>query len=123
MYADEQRVARWTTYVKVTKNSTGSLTKALKIGLARPFDNVRAKVCGIDLYCEAGRDTTLRTPLSWAIPGQGQDLRFRPKVDGIQDFRYVNYDDWKVLRVNLCRSVVNPGGTVSNLPDCPARDW
>lgn len=47
-------------YVKVTKNSDGSLTKAPKIGLAGPFDNVWAKVWGIDLYYESGKDTNLR---------------------------------------------------------------
>lgn len=123
-YADDQRVARWMmSYVKVTKNSDGSVTKAPKIGLAGPFDNVWAKVWGIDLYYESGKDTNLRALLSWAIPKWDRDLQFRPKADGIQDFRYVNYDDWKVLRVNLCRNVVNPGGTVSGPPTCPNRDW
>lgn len=109
-------------YGNVTKNSDGSLTKTPRIGLAGPFDNVWGKVWGIDLPYDPGRDTNLRALLSWAIPTWDQDLKLRPKADGIQDFRYVD-DDWKALRVNLCRNVVNPGGTVSDPPNCPTRDW
>ncbi|MGH3713015.1 MAG: hypothetical protein ACRDT4_06065 [Micromonosporaceae bacterium] len=54
-------------------------------------------------------------------PDVAGKVQFRPKADGIQDVTYVNYNDWQVRRVNLCRNVVNPGGLVTDPPDCPVR--
>ena len=48
-------------------------------------------------------------------------IMFRPKADGINDFGYRNYNDWDILRVNVCKQVVNPKGTVSNPIKCPER--
>ncbi|MGH3737338.1 MAG: hypothetical protein ACRDT6_17245 [Micromonosporaceae bacterium] len=125
-YQSPDRVIRWMmSYTRVTENPDGTVTKAPLIGVAGPFDNVWGTGYGIELFFEPGRDTNLRALLTWSSdkPERDGKLTFRPKADGIQDVRYVNYDDWQVLRVNLCRNVVNPGGLVSNPVSCPSADW
>lgn len=123
--ADGSGMMKWMmSYVKVTKNADGTVTKAEKVGLEGPFDNVWAAAAGVDLLYEDGVDTNLRA-VTTGIPtdtGLGA-VWMRPKADGIQDFGYLNYNDWQVLRVGICQQVVNPGGTVSNPIKCPAKDW
>ncbi|MBI4510558.1 MAG: hypothetical protein HY698_13070 [Deltaproteobacteria bacterium] len=112
-------------YVKVTKNSDGTVARKVeKVGMAGPFDNVWYTNKGLDLLYENGVDTNLRAAVTLG-EGSKKPLRvdFRPKADGIQDFTYVNYNDWQVLRVGVCRQVVNPGGLVPNPIKCPAKDW
>jgi hypothetical protein len=98
----------------------GSLQREGKVGLNSPFDNVWYRGWGIDLLYEPGVDTNLR--FANAIKSNNSEnnfrLVFRPKADGINDFTYVNYNDWETLRPNLCRQVVNPGGLVENPVVC-----
>jgi hypothetical protein len=121
-----ESVVRWMfSYVKVTKNPDGTVASMTeKVGLAGPFDNVWATAEGIDLLYENGVDINLRAALTLG-EGTGAPylVTFRPKADGIQDFQYVNYNDWQVLRVGLCQQVANPGGLVTNPIQCPVKDW
>ena len=112
---------RWMwSYTKVTKDTAGNvLSKQGRIGLDTWFDNVWLGGSGLDFLYEAGVDTNLR---SVSAVGTGV-VELRPKADGIQNFSYLNYNDWQVHRVGLCRQVVNPGDTVSNPINCPAKDW
>ena len=32
-----------------------------------------------------------------------------------------DYNDWEVLRIGLCKNVVNPGGLVNNPIVCPTN--
>ena len=50
-----------------------------------------------------------------------REVWFRPKADGIEDYTYRNYDDWEVLRIGLCKEVVNPGGLVSGPIKCLSK--
>lgn len=112
---------RWMwSYTKVTKDSAGNvLSKQGRIGLDTWFDNVWFGGSGLDFLYESSVDTNLR-----AVSAAGTGVvQLRPKADGIQNFSYLNYNDWQVHRVGLCRQVVNPGNTVSNPIACPAKDW
>ena len=108
-------------YVKVQEQADGSLTKTLKVGLNSPFDNVWLHAFGIDLYFEAGVDSNLMSTFSRsaANPDHTYKIQFRPKADGINDFLMTDYNDWEVLRIGLCKHVVNPGGLVGNPIICP----
>jgi hypothetical protein len=112
---------RWMwSYMKVTKDASGNVvSKQGRVGLNTWFDNVWSGGKGLDFLYEPGVDTNLR---SVSVEGAGEVV-LRPKADGIQDFSYLNYNDWQVHRVGLCRQVVNPGGTVTNPIHCPANDW
>jgi hypothetical protein len=98
-----------TSYVEVTAGG-----RRQRVGLTGPFDNVWLTTPGIDLLYEPN----VRTLRAVLVRSGGRGLEFRPKADGIQDFRYVNYDDWPVLGRNLCRGVVNPGGLVTRPIRC-----
>ena len=110
-----------TSYVKVEKLADGTLNKTLKVGLEGPFDNVWLYAFGIDLLYEPGIDTNLRAVLSIAIdkPEVWAGIQFRPKADGISDMTMSDHNDWEILRIGLCKNVVNPGGTVANPITCP----
>ncbi len=104
-------------YVQVDRSSGVGRER---VGLLAPFDNVWRTITGADLLFEPGADTNLRAVLAH---GKTDELWFRPKADGISDFTYVNYNDWEVLRVNLCRGLVNPGGLVARPVRCASRTW
>jgi hypothetical protein len=112
---------RWMwSYVKVNKDTDGNIvSKQARIGLDSWFDNVWYGGNGLDLLYEPGIDTNLRAVSSFVTGA----VALRPKADGIQNFTYLNYNDWQVHRVGLCQQVVNPGGTVSNPIKCPVKDW
>ncbi len=123
-FKKQRRIVRMMmSYVKVTQTAGGDLQKTEKVGLDGSFDNVWHYAYGIDLLYESGIDTNLR----YVRAAQGRDIHFqlwfRPKADGINDFTYINYNDWEVLRVGLCRNVVNPGGLVADPTVCPAKTW
>ncbi len=123
-YRERDREVRMlTSYVKVAEEADGSLSKTLKVGLQGPFDNVWFNAFGIDLYFEAGVDSNLRSVQSIAInkPAVWASIQFRPKADGINDFTMTDYNDWEVLRIGLCKNVVNPGGLVNNPIVCPTN--
>jgi Bacterial TSP3 repeat len=105
-------------YVKVSTNGDGSLTKTEKIGLDSYYDNVSFCTYGISLFYEHGKDKNLRAICTVGNAESGFLLRFRPKSDGINDFEYKNYNDWETIRLNACKLVVNPGGTVTNPVRC-----
>ncbi len=117
-----RQVRMLTSYVDVDTAADGSLTKTTKVGLEGPFDNVWLYAFGIDLLFEEGVDSNLRAVLSIAInkPEVWAGIQFRPKADGISDMTMVDNNDWEIMRLSLCREVVNPGGLVSNPITCPA---
>ncbi len=116
-----RRINMMTSYVRVQEQPDGSLTKSLRVGLEGPFDNVWLHAFGIDLFFEAGRDSNLRAVFSRSSDNPDQEFKiwFRPKADGINDFVMTDYNDWEVLRLGLCKNVVNPGGLVVNPITCP----
>ncbi|CAN5552993.1 hypothetical protein BH23CHL2_BH23CHL2_01190 [soil metagenome] len=118
----DREVRMMMSYVKVEQQGDGSLSKSLKVGLNGSFDNVWLHAYGIDLFFEAGVDSNLRAVLSRSSgnPDHSMKIQFRPKADGINDFRMNDYNDWDVLRIGLCKHVVNPGGLISNPITCPA---
>ena len=119
----ERTVRMMTSYVRVSENIDGTLTKDLRVGLYAPFDNVWNYAFGIDLFFEPGVDSNLRALQTLAInkPGRWAKVQFRPKADGINDFTMTNYNDWEVMNLSLCKNVVNPGGLLTvpavNCPD------
>ena len=52
----------------------------------------------------------------------GSDYRgqvfFRPLSDGIVDYDYPDFDDWRTMPAGLCKGVVNPGGLVNDPIEC-----
>jgi hypothetical protein len=107
-------------YTKVTRLSTGELIRDPQVGLTANYDNVWLYSYGIDLLFEPGYDNNLISIQSRSSDTTGPtSIEVRPKADGINDFRYVNYDDWATLRRTLCRNVINPGGLGPNLVTCP----
>jgi hypothetical protein len=122
-YREMNREVRMlTSYVKVEKLADGTLSKTLKVGIEGPFDNVWLYAFGIDLFFEVGVDTNLRSVLSVAInkPEVWAGIQFRPKADGIADMTMTDNNDWDIMRLGLCKNVVNPGGLLSNPIVCPA---
>lgn len=110
-------VSMLSSYVKVTKNSDGSLSKTFKVGLISPFDNVWFKGNGIDLYSDYHSTGSLFAAITYS---DGKVV-IRPRADGILDFEYKNYNDWETLRIGLCKNVVNPDGLAVNPIVCPDR--
>jgi hypothetical protein len=106
-------------YVRVQPQQDGSLERTERIGLLSPFDNVWLYSYGSDLLFERTVDTNLRSVHAYATPKDRFQVWFRPKADGINDFAYVDYNDWEYLRDGLCRNVVNPGGLVADPITCP----
>jgi hypothetical protein len=111
--------------------STGATTPL--VGFDSPFDNVWFYSYGFDLLYDAGIDTSLRAAYSVGADYGGDNpdapkrfqIWFRPNADGIYDYSYVNHDDWAVLRVGVCRYVVDPA---NEIPDdtqikCPPKTW
>jgi hypothetical protein len=82
------------------------------------FDNVWYGGYGVNLMYEPGRDTNLR---ALVVPSGGAwDKKpvFQPLADGIVDSTTTGFDDLSQIRLKLCASVANPGGTVSNPRPC-----
>jgi hypothetical protein len=107
-------------YTRVTTLASGEQSKVPQVGLVADFDNVWHYAYGIDLLFEPGYDLH---PIS--IESRASDnpegptrISVRPKPDGINDFTYINYDDWAQLRLGLCRNVVSPGGLVPPAVTC-----
>lgn len=109
---------RWMqTYRRWTTGGEGS--SEARIGLDSPFDNSWYRGYGVDLLFERGIDTNLRSVVARRSGNPiDRTVNFRPKADGINDFAYQNADDWSHLADELCRTVVNPGGTVTNAVRC-----
>ncbi len=80
---------------------------------------------GLDLLFEAGVDTNLRLLLARKqLHDDGTETPYpaelRPKADGVIDYPLRNWNDWEVLRVDLCRTLnESVAGTLS----CPAWAW
>lgn len=112
---------RWMmSHVMLTRHPNGAVTRVERVGMDGFFDNSSAIAAGVDLLFEPGIDSNLRAVSAERSTGV---VRIRPNADGILDFSYRNYDDWQVLRIGLCRYVVNPGGVVSDPVRCPEKDW
>lgn len=122
-FSEKQRTVRMmTSYVKVSTDQAGQLSRDLRVGLYGPFDNVWNYGFGIDLLFEPGIDTNLQAIQSVAINKADvwTSLQYRPKADAINDFEMTNFSDWEVMRRTLCANVVNPGGLlISPAVNCP----
>ncbi len=105
-------------YVKVLEGADGTFVREEKIGLDSYFDNSWLTTYGISLFFEQGKDSNVRSVFSIGGQTSNYNIMFRPKADAINDFRYINYNDWETIRKNLCQRVVNPGGTVTNPIRC-----
>jgi hypothetical protein len=107
-------------FTKVTRTSTGALTRTPQVGLVADFDNTWHYAYGIDLLFEPGYDNNLIAIESRSSDVTGPtNVMVRPKADGINDFVYGNSNDWATLRVRLCRNVIDPGGLGPNAVTCP----
>lgn len=122
-FREKRRTVRMmTSYVKVSTDGTGQLTRDLRVGLFSPFDNVWNYGFGIDLLFEPGIDTNLQAIQSVAINKAEvwASLQYRPKADAVNDFAMTNFSDWEVMRRRLCANVVNPGGLLATpAVNCP----
>jgi hypothetical protein len=120
----ETRAARLlTSYVQVSPSGR-MLARRLRVGLEGDLSNTWATIQGADLFYERHRDTNIRAVLTHGLGRESEyEVWLYPKADGWQNYRYVNYDDWEVLGINLCREVVNPGGTISNPIRCLSKTW
>jgi hypothetical protein len=117
----EKRTVRMAmSFTKVTTQADGTTTRTPQVGLNADFDNVWHYAHGIDLLFERGYDLSLISAESRSSDTEGPtSIMVRPKADGINDFTYLNYNDWTTLRLALCRNVVNPGGLGSSAVTCP----
>jgi hypothetical protein len=80
---------------------------------------------GLDLLFEPGVDSNLRLLLARKQLNddgthQPYPVELRPKADGIIDYPLRNWNDWEVLRVDLCRTLNN---SVDGTLVCPAWAW
>lgn len=117
----QRRVRMAMSYTKVTPLAIGHLLKVAQVGLIADFDNSWHYAYGIDLLFESGYDANLMSIESRASdnPEGPIGVSVRPKADGINHFRYVNYDDWATIRLGLCRNVINPAGLGPKAVTCP----
>ncbi|MBM2620620.1 hypothetical protein JIG36_34480 [Actinoplanes sp. LDG1-06] len=105
------RVARMMmSHVRVTGG-----VKRQRVGLDVHFDNKWRTASGVDLFYEKPFSINVAAAITYASSGE---VWLHPKADGINNNAYRNYDDWSVLRVGVCKDVVNPGGLVSNPIRC-----
>jgi Metallo-peptidase family M12B Reprolysin-like len=120
---DTRKARLLTSYMQVSLSGR-TLERRLRVGLEGNLSNSWATIQGADLFYERHRDTNVRAVLTHAVGRTTEyEVWLYPKADGWQDYRYVNYNDWEVLRVNLCREVVDPGGTISNPIRCLPKTW
>ncbi|KAB2910133.1 MAG: hypothetical protein F9K40_03345 [Kofleriaceae bacterium] len=80
---------------------------------------------GLDLLFEPGVDTNLRLLLARKQQEDGgsqspRHVELRPKADGIIDFEQRNWNDWEIMRVELCNTLVSAGSTGLG---CPTWIW
>ncbi|MEZ4270483.1 MAG: hypothetical protein R3C68_03305 [Myxococcota bacterium] len=123
-FANQERTVRMrSTVVRLGPNAT----RTVSLGFEVDFDNPWHTANAIDLFFEPGVDTNLRYMRAQWAGGPDKstfgNLEFRPKADGIVDYDLRNFSDWEVMAVDICRTVVNPGGTVINPIKCPAWRW
>jgi hypothetical protein len=97
----------------------------LTMGQAGDHQNAWLYGAGVALLYEPGVDTNLRALI--ARKGVNDDtgpyampLELRPKADGIVDYHLRNWNDWEVLRVDLCRTLVSAGNGSLH---CPSWAW
>ncbi|MBK7536555.1 MAG: hypothetical protein IPI49_14525 [Myxococcales bacterium] len=99
---------------------------ALRVGLASGYDSWWTYSRGIDGWYDPGVDTNLRA--AWSIspltnPARDSQIRFDPKADGLNDYPQSDNNDWVQIAYALCRSLVNPTGSVTNPIQCGPRPW
>jgi hypothetical protein len=106
-------------YVQVT-GSGESLQRHLRVGLVSWYQNVWYRAYGVDLYHEFGADSNLRAAVARGGADWGGQVYFRPLSDGIVDYDYTDFDDWRTMAVGLCKGVVNPGELMADPIECLA---
>ena len=92
-----------------------------EFGFHSDHDNTWFYGYGIDLLFEPGVDSNLRSLISVKPYKNGvlqpPVLELRPKADGIVDIELRDANDWEVLRVDLCRTLVASGSSGLRCPD------
>ncbi|HTJ46163.1 MAG TPA: hypothetical protein VL463_28860 [Kofleriaceae bacterium] len=96
---------------------------ASKMAQSAFYDNEWMDVFGIDLLFDPAFDDDLRA--AFAVGGDPdrhgsdyQHLRFDPKADGITDFTYTDYDDWRTMRTGICATIEHDS-SVTDPVICP----
>jgi hypothetical protein len=127
---DERELRMRMSYVKV---DPGTGEKTTLLGLDSAFDNTWLYGYGIDLLYDVGIDTNLRAAFTVGANYGGDNpdapkefqVWYRPVADGIFNYVYTNHNDWQVLRVGICRNVVDPAGVIPDADEiqCPPKDW
>ena len=106
-----------TSYVQVT-GSGETAQRNLRVGLVSWYQNVWYRAYGVDLYQEPGTDSNLRAAVARGGADWGGQVYFRPLSDGIVDYDYTDFDDWRTLAAGLCKGVVDPGGLAADPIGC-----
>lgn len=109
----------------VAKRDPATATTTLEMGVAGDHQNTWYYGYAVALLFEEDIDNNLRLLVAEKKPkkdnmAEPQGLVLRPKADGIVDNPQRNWNDWAVLRVDLCRQLVNSGSSSLN---CPAWIW
>ena len=95
----------------------------IRIGLLSDFDNPWLGGATIDVTASGSSgDVHLWAALAFTN-GNGPNLIFRPRADGVVNVVQKNHDDWTAVSWAVCNYVVNPDGAQSNPIVCPARPW
>ncbi len=97
---------------------------AAEFGSGSDHDNSWFFGYGVDLLFEPGVDSNLRSLIAVKSYKEGvlqpPSLELRPKADGIVNILLRDWNDWEVLRVDLCRTLVD---SASSGIRCPAWEW
>lgn len=100
--------------------------QGVRLGLDSLFDNGWYRGHGVDLLFQAGVDTSLRSVVARRY-GRGDRrngrLQFRPKADGLTGYEQVGWNDWEILRVDLCRTIAGHAEDVESTIRCPRWRW
>ncbi len=88
-----------------------------KIGLESYFDNRSFSSSGFDIFYDSdSADGNLM--FAGGFPSHKTQIYFRPKANALNDITYSNLNDWETMGEFLCKTVVNPDGSISNPINC-----
>jgi hypothetical protein len=94
---------------------------AVRFGFRSDHDNSWFFGYGVDLLFEPGVDTNLRSLIAVKPYKEGvlqpPRIELRPKADGVVNMDLRDWNDWEVLGVDLCRTLVDSGSSGIHCPD------
>lgn len=87
------------------------------IGLESYFDNSDYSSKGFDIFYDSD-SANGNLMYAGGFPSKQTQIYFRPKANALNNITYYNLNDWETMGKLLCKTVVNPDGSISNPINC-----